>query len=127
MGVINAVVVVVVLLAAAGLVYSWFFYSTRMKKEQPGWRTRTTLVSLLLVSLVVLLWPVMVVLAPRADWASGGGVGHQIEWIEAWHKPVLRSLLVAFVLGLFGRPRLILPIAVACVGTALFWLASTAP
>jgi hypothetical protein len=126
MAVVNAVVVVLVLLGAAGLVYSWFFYLAQMKKEPSDWRTRATLVSLLLVSLAVLLWPVMLVLAPRADWGSGAGVGHQIEWVEAWHRPVLRILLVAFVLGLFARPKLILPIAFACVGAALFLLASTA-
>jgi hypothetical protein len=127
MAVENTIGVVFILLAPVGLVYSWFFYLTRMKKEQTGWRKRVTLLSLSLVSLVVLLWPVMVALAPRAGWGSGVGVGHQVEWIESWHRPVFRTLLVALVLGLFGRPRLILPIAVACVGTAVFWLVSTMP
>jgi hypothetical protein len=117
----NTIAIFLVLLAPVGLVYSWWFYLSRMKKEQAGWRKRVTLLALALVSLVVLLWPVMVALAPRV------GVGHQLEWIESWHRPVFRTLLVALVLGLFGRRRLILPIAVACVGTAVFWLVSTMP
>jgi hypothetical protein len=86
------------------------------------------LLSLSLVSLVIVLWPVsMVVLMPKAEWVSGAGVGHQVRWMEAWESGAFRALVVALVLGLFGRPRLILPIAVACVGTALFWRFSTIP
>jgi hypothetical protein len=114
----NTVGIVLVLLAPVGLVYSWCFYLTRMKKEQTGWRKRVTLLSLALVSLVVLLWPVMVALTRRAD---------DVGWIESWHRPIFRTLVVALVLGLFGRPRLILPIAAACVGTAVFWMVSTMP
>jgi hypothetical protein len=120
-------VIVAVLLAPIGLIYSWHFYLTQMRGESPGWRNRVTLLSLELVSLVALLWPVMFVLMPRADWGSGLGVGHQAEWVESWHRPIFRTLLVAFFLCLFGRPRLIAPIAIACVGTALFWLFSTMP
>jgi hypothetical protein len=123
----NFIATVIVLLAPAGLIYGWFHYLTRMREEPACWRNRTTLLSLALVSLVALLWPVMAALVPRADWGSGVGVSHQVEWVEAWHKPIFRTLVVALVLGLVGRPRLIGPIAVACVGTALFWLFSTMP
>ena len=118
---------VLVLLAPVGLFYGWFFYLARMRHEAFGWRNGITVVSLALVSLVALSWPVMALLVPRADWGSGVGVEHQVHWVEAWHRPVFRTLLAALVLGLFGRPRLILPIAIACIGTALFWLFSTAP
>ena len=124
----NLVATIIILLAPAGLVYSWAFYLRRMRREPTtGWRNRATLLSLTLVSLVALLWPVMALLMPRADWGSGLGVGHQVQWVEAWHRPIFRALLLAFVLGLLGRPRLIGPIAVACVGTGLFWLFSTMP
>jgi hypothetical protein len=119
--------IVVVLLAPVGLIYSWHFYLTQMKRESAGWRNRVTLLSLGLVSLVALLWPIMFMLMPRADWGSGLGVGHQVEWIESWHRPILRTLLVAFFLCFFGRPRLIAPIAIACVGAAVFWISSTMP
>jgi hypothetical protein len=125
---VNLVATILILLAPVGLIYGWVFYSTRMKAEARSWRKRATLLSLILVSLVIVLWPVtMVVLVPRADWLSGAGVGHQVRWMEAWERGAFRALVVALVLGLFGRPRLILPIAVACVGTALFWSFSTIP
>jgi|ERR1017187_7613616 hypothetical protein len=123
----NLIATVIILLAPAGLIYSWAFYLRRMRREPTKWRNRATLISLTLVSLVALLWPVMVVLMPRATWGSGLGVAHQVQWVEAWHTPVFRTLLVALVLALFGRPRLIAPMAVACVGTAMFWLDSTMP
>jgi len=85
------------------------------------------MLSLALASLAVLLWPVMVMLMPRADWGSGVGVDRQFQWVESWHRPIFRSLLVALLLCLFGRPRLMAPIAIACIGTAVFWLLSTAP
>jgi hypothetical protein len=123
----NLIATVIVLLAPVGLIYSWIFYSARMRREPTSWRHRATLLSLTLVSFVVLLWPVMALLMPRADWGSGLGVGHQVQWVEAWNRPIFRTLLLAFVLGLLGRPRLIGPIAVAVVGTGLFWLFSTMP
>jgi hypothetical protein len=123
----NLIATVIIVLAPAGLIYSWTFYLTRMKREPTGWRHRVTLVSMALVSLVVLLWPIMLALTPRADWGSGLGVEHQVQWLEAWHRPIFRTLLVALVLALLGRPRLIAPMAVACIGTAMFWLSSTMP
>jgi hypothetical protein len=123
----NMIATVLILLAPVGLLYGWFFYLKRMRHEPRSWRKWITVVSLAVVSSVALLWPVMALLMPRADWGTGAGVGHQVQWVEAWHKPIFRTLLGALVLGLFGRPRLILPITVACVGTGLFWLFSTMP
>ena len=118
---------IIILLAPVGLVYSWHFYWTQMGKAPSRWRDRVTLISLTLVSVVALLWPVMMALTPRADWRSGIGVTHQVEWVESWHTPILRTLLGALMLALIGRPRLIGPIAVACIGTAMFWISSTMP
>ena len=123
----NTIATALVLLAPVGLFYGWFFYLTRMRHEPRNWRNGIAVVSLALVSLTALSWPVMALLMPRADWESGAGVGHQVQWVEAWHKPVFRALLLALALGLLGRPRLILPIAIACIGAALFWLFSTMP
>jgi hypothetical protein len=126
----DLVATIIIILAPAGLIYSWtfyLFYLRRMKSEPTGWRHYVTLLSMALVSLVVLLWPIMFALAPQADWRIGRGVDHQVQWLEAWHRPIFRSLLVALVLALLGRPRLIVPMAVACIGTAMFWLFSTMP
>jgi hypothetical protein len=121
----NDIAGLIVLLAPVGLIYSWYFYLAKIQKEPASWRNRISLLSLVLVSLGVLLWPVMTLLAPRADWTTYVGVPEQIQWTESWQKPIVRTLLGAFLLSVFGRPRLIAPIAVACVGTVLFWIFSS--
>ncbi|HYM76920.1 MAG TPA: hypothetical protein VE377_13160 [Candidatus Dormibacteraeota bacterium] len=123
----NIVDTVLILLAPIGMLYAWLFFLMRMRHEPGNWRNRISMVSLVLIFLAALSWLIMASLMPRADWGSGIGVGLQAEWVEAWHRPIFRTLLAALVLCLFGRPRLILPLAVACIGTALFWLFSTMP
>jgi hypothetical protein len=123
----NTIATVLILLAPLGLLYGWFFYLKRMRREPRSWRSLISVVSLSLVSIAVLLWPAMALLTPQADWGTGVGVGHQVQWVEACERAAFRTLLAALVLSLFGRPRLILPIAVACVGSALFWNFSTIP
>jgi len=124
---VNLVATIVVLLAPVGLIYGWVRYFTPASGEPAGWRGRTALLSLTLVSLAGALWLVTMLHMPGADWRSGAGVGDQIVWVYARARVALYALLTALVLCLFGRPRLILPIAVACVGTGLFWVFSTMP
>jgi hypothetical protein len=122
---VNVVATIFVLLAPVALIYGWVCFFTPVGEEPFGWRKGATLVSLVLASVVILLWPVMMVLMPGADWRSGVGVGEQVQWVSFWVRTVFRSLLAALILGLMGRPRLILPIVVGCVGTGLLWLFST--
>jgi hypothetical protein len=116
-----------VLLAPVSFVYSWYFYFRRMLWNSSGWRGRVTLASLVLLSFAVLLWPINRMTMPSADWSSGVGVGQQVRWVNSGERIALRTLLAAFILSLFARPRLILPIILACVGTALFWDFSNTP
>ena len=117
----------IALLVPFGLIYGWHFYFTRIRKEPAGWRNRASILSLVLASLAALLWPIMLIFEPRADWRSYVGVAEQVHFVETFEKIAVRTLLLAFVLCFFGRPRLIGPIAVACIGTAIFWIGSTMP
>jgi hypothetical protein len=117
----------IALLAPFGLIYGWHFYFTRIRKEPAGWRNRASILSLVLASLGGLLWPIMLTFEPRADWRSYVGVAEQVHFVESFEKAAVRTLLLAFVLCFFGRPRLIGPIAVTCIGTAIFWIGSTMP
>jgi hypothetical protein len=123
----NAIGVGLVLLGAVAFVYSWSFYLTKIAREPSAWRNRVTLSSLGLVSLTILLWIIREMLFPKADWASGAGVTYQVHWAETWERVALRILAVALVLALFGRPRLILPIVLGCLGSGLFWIFTTMP
>jgi hypothetical protein len=124
---VNIVVTILVLLAPVGLIYGWVCYFTPTDEEPRGWRGRATLLSLVLVSLAVGLRLTTMLHMPSADWQSGAGVGYQVAWVYARARVALYALLAAFVICFFGRPRLILPIATACIGTGLFWLFSTMP
>ena|ERR1700687_2039292 len=117
----------IALLAPIGLIYGWRFYFTRIRREPAGWRNRISVSSLGLASVGALLWPITRIVAPKADWSSYVGVAQQLHFVESWEKVAVRTLLVAFVLCFFGRPRLIAPIAVACIGTTLFWAFSNMP
>jgi len=118
---------IIALLGSVGLIYGWHFYLTRIRQEPAGWRNRISLSSLVLASTGALLWPITRMVAPKADWSSYVGVAQQLHFVESWGKIAVRILLVAFVLCFFGRPRLIVPIAVACIGTTLFWAFSNMP
>lgn len=123
----NTIVTALILLGPVGILYGWFLWATRLRREDWSWRNRISVFSLSLVSLVAASWPIMLGLMPHADWGTGAGVGHQMDWVEAWHKPVLRILLASMIVGLFGRGRLIIPIVMGGVGIGLFWLVSTMP
>lgn len=117
----------IALLAPVGLIYGWYLYFTKIRHESLGWRNRVSVSSLVLACLGALLWPITMMLAPKADWRSYVGVAEQVQFVESWERVAVRTLLVALILSFFGRPRLIAPIAVACLGTALFWIFSTMP
>lgn len=123
----NDIATVVVILAPIGLIYGWYVYVTSIRRERSGWRSRFSLMSLGMVSLAILLWPLMMALAPKADWATYVGVAAQVKFVYSFARLALGILLLGFVLCFFGRPRLIVPVVVSCIGTALFWLFTTMP
>ncbi len=119
------VATILVFPAPVALIYGWVCYFTPQTEEPPTWRGRVTLLSLVLASSAIVLWPVLMVTMAGAEWRSGIGVEHQFRWVSFWVRAVFRSLLAALILGLLGRPRLIFPIVVGCIGTGLLWLFST--
>ncbi|MGA2346934.1 MAG: hypothetical protein ABSF93_13065 [Candidatus Sulfotelmatobacter sp.] len=118
----NVVAIILVIFAPVALIYGWVCFFTPVGEERFGWRKGATLLSLVLASVVIVLWPVLMVSMPGADWRSGAGVAEQTQWISFWVRTVFRALLAALILGLIGRPRLIFPIVVGCIGTGLLWL-----
>jgi len=101
-------------------VYSWFVL-LRMSPDKPfRWRDRISLLALIIASGAVLLRFVM-----PAFW--GSDFGGQVRMAQAWTKVSVRMCAVALVLGFVGRPRFIMPLVVACLATAGFWVMSTIP
>ena len=101
-------------------VYSWFVL-LRMSPDKPfRWRDRISLLALIIASGAVLLRFVM-----PAFW--GSDFGGQVRMAQAWTKVSVRICAGALVLSFVGRPRFIVPLVVACLATAGFWVMSTIP
>ena len=101
-------------------VYSWLVVLGMWSDQFLRWRDRISLLALIVASGAVILRFVMPVF-----W--GSDLGGQVGMADAWAKVSVRMCAVALVLGLAGRPRLIAPLAVACLATAGFWVMSTVP
>lgn len=123
----NTLAALVEILGPVGLIYSWYFYFAKLKHELSDWRNRVTLASLLFVSSLILLCVASIILAPKVDPVTYAGAPASQRFMYGWANFGLRALCVPFISCFFGRPRLIAPIAVACLGTAVFWLAITMP
>ena len=102
-------------------------FFVRMSKELLAWRKVVTVVALALVSVAMVMWPIARATAPAVNWQTWAGAGAYMHWVAAWGRVALVILLVSFALSFFGRPQLIVPIVVACVGTGLFWIFSNIP
>lgn len=124
---VQALILAIGLAGMAGFVYAWFFLWKVSVESGLRWREWVSLTALGLASLAVILWCVTLPFTPAANWGTGEGVDHQIRFVEAWTKLSVRICAAGLVIGLAGRPRLILPVSFACVGTALFWIMSTIP
>jgi hypothetical protein len=103
-----------------GFAYAWFSLLKRSTDKSFGWRDWISVGAISLASLAVVLRFVM-----PAFW--GTDFGARVQAAQAWTKVSVRICAIALVLGLAGRPRLIVPIAFASFGTMLFWVMSTIP
>jgi hypothetical protein len=127
MQIANDLAGLVVVLAPVGLIYAWYFYFAKFGREPSGWRSRITVISLVLVSLALLLWPVAMKFAPRVDSVTYAGEPEYLSFVYACARIGICTSLIALVACFFGQRRLIAPISVACLGTVIFWLVSTIP
>jgi hypothetical protein len=101
-----------------GLFYAWLYYLRSLRKEAFPIRNRCTLISLVLVLLALILWPISLIFAPK-DFLSA------VHYGDVWVNFVIMPICVAAaVISLIGRPRVIIPILIACLGTVLFWAVS---
>jgi hypothetical protein len=106
------------------------------------------LIVLGLASPFILLWGWVKYLdvQPRSDWRSRASFvglsspilsGLLLTWAKNWHSPAptMRYVtmvgvwipVVGMLVGLAGRPRLILAIVPASIGAVLFWVTTTLP
>jgi hypothetical protein len=90
-------------------------------QDRNNWRTRTSFVALAIATVEGLSFlPVMMI------------VGHHpgMQNVRALDADAAAAVVVggiALVVSFFGKPKLIVPIVLTCLGTASFWIAATIP
>ena len=108
-------------------IYAWFYLLKRSTETPVAWRERISLAAMIVASIALCLRFVMPAFLPSADWGTGVGVAAQVHSAAVWTKVGARSATVGLLLGLIGRPRLIVPISIASLSIVLFWVESTVP
>jgi hypothetical protein len=112
--------VAIVIAGVIGFFYSWVRLIRAYGENSFHWRDWISFAALALASVVLLLRFVM-----PALWGIDFGV--QVRIADAWTKVSVRFCALGLLLGFLGRPRLIVPITLACIGVAVFWVMSTIP
>jgi len=80
-----------------------------------------SLFALAIVTITGLLW-----LPAGFHAARNPGTGNY-RTIDEWTAAAIVVCGSALILSLLGRPKLIIPIALTCFGTAAFWIGTTIP
>jgi hypothetical protein len=107
--------------------YSWVSLLKMSADKSSGWKDRISILALSMASVAVFLRFTMPAFWPAANWSTGVGVGEQVRFAELWTRICVRTCAAALLVALVGRPRFIVPIAVASLATASFWVMSTIP
>jgi hypothetical protein len=116
----DLVAVAILLAGAAGFVYSWFRLLRSYTEKSLRSRDWLSFAAIVLVSAVVILWFVM-------QATSRHDFGDQVRFADRCAKVSIGICGVAMLAGFLGRPRLVVPVTLACFGVAVFWILSTIP
>jgi hypothetical protein len=111
-----------IILAPFAWISGWWFGLKGTTQQPKSWQNWVSITSLGLVTVAGLLWFPAALFASRNGWAS-----EHVRTVQAWSGIAVLICAAALVLSLFGKPRLILPIVVACLGAASFWIGTTIP
>ena len=110
---------IIVLASPIALLWGWVRY-LRLRQAS-DWRLRASVVGLAAPLVSVGLWVVMIVVARANEWHTSNSAVHPLITVGMWIP------LVGMLVGFVGRPRLILAIVPASIGTVLFWFGTTLP
>ena len=110
------------LIALFAWIWGWVKYV--QAPGDSGWRARASLLGLSAPALSFAVWVVGLLLAWRLGWPASESdplIRHLTTIGGVWIPALGMSV------GLAGRPRLILAIVPASIGTVLFWFTTTLP
>ncbi len=114
-----AIITVLILCSPFILLWGWVRYLKLPSRSD--WRSRASLVGLSSPVLSAGLWVVALAVARAKDWHTT---------VPAMQHFIVVGILIpiaGMLVGLFGRPRLILSIVPASLGAVLFWFGTTLP
>jgi hypothetical protein len=109
------------LLLASPLVLLWSWVSYLQAASRSDWRSVASLVGLSAPLLSGALWAVTLLLASGKGWHTATPIVEHLITVGVWIP------IVGILIGLAGRPLLILAIVPSSIGTVLFWYATTLP
>jgi hypothetical protein len=89
--------------------------------DRKNWRNKVSVTALGITTLAGLLS------LPAGFYSAHSPGTGKFRTIDEWTAVAVVMCGLALVLSLLGRPKLIIPIALACMGTASFWIGTTIP
>jgi hypothetical protein len=118
------IITALVLISPFVLVWGWVRYLRVPNRSD--WRSRASLIGLSAPLLSGVVWAALLTLAPALAWGYKPGTPHpqlveRLITVGAWIP------IVGMLVGLAGRPLLILAIVPSSIGAVLFWYTTTLP
>ena len=113
------IVNIIVFASPIALLWGWARYFRL--RQASDWHLRASAIGLAAPLVSIGLWVVMLVVALANEWHTSNSVVHRLITVGMWIP------LVGMLVGFVGRPRLILAIVPASIGTVLFWFGTTLP
>ena len=106
------------------LAWGWVRYLRIPKRTD--WRSRASLIGLSAPLLSGIVWLALLLLAPILAWGYKPGTPRP-PIVEHWIAIGAWIPIIGMLIGLAGRPLLILAIVPSSIGAVLFWYSTTLP
>ena len=103
---------------------AWWLLIAAYKQEPPSWRNRISFLSLVLLTITILLFVPIRMYNSGAGWKTALGFDTHMRHTLLAAAIAIRTCAVAFIVSVFGKPKLIALIVIACIGTWMLWAIS---
>jgi hypothetical protein len=113
--------VITILGLTSPLILLWGWVRYFRFPTRSDWRSRASLIGLAAPVLSLVVWGIMLLLARGNGWHTSSPAVDHATTLGVWIP------IVGMLVGLTGRPILILAIVPSSIGTVLFWYSTTLP
>jgi hypothetical protein len=120
--VIWIIILVLMFGAPVSIIYSWYYFLKRMLPTKRSWRDYMSVAATFLITIVAIAWiPCITYL--RSEYIGPGGLNWKVyEALGQFLRPAILTIVLSILLGVVGRPRLIMPLMVGSLGTFCWWV-----